>query len=83
MDFDSLNVWCWLIPLLVGVICGILGYLILNIGGQLFFANGLSWGLPGIWVGISVSFGFSAMYVVILCFLYVERPTRRVFPVEV
>ena len=23
-----MNIWCWLIPLLVGVICGILGYLI-------------------------------------------------------
>ncbi len=27
MDFENMNVWCWLIPLLVGVICGILGYL--------------------------------------------------------
>ncbi len=26
MDFS--NIWCWLIPLLVGAICGILGYLI-------------------------------------------------------
>lgn len=23
-----MNIWCWLIPLLIGVICGILGYLI-------------------------------------------------------
>lgn len=28
MDFENMNVWCWLIPLLTGVICGILGYLI-------------------------------------------------------
>lgn len=28
MDFENVNIWCWLIPLLVGVICGILGYLI-------------------------------------------------------
>lgn len=28
MDFENMNIWCWLIPLLVGVICGILGYLI-------------------------------------------------------
>ncbi|MGB7394849.1 MAG: hypothetical protein WA913_10680 [Pricia sp.] len=27
MDFENLNIWYWLIPLLVGVICGILGYL--------------------------------------------------------
>lgn len=28
MDFENMNIWCWLIPLLVGIICGILGYLI-------------------------------------------------------
>ena len=28
MDLENINIWCWLIPLLVGVICGILGYLI-------------------------------------------------------
>lgn len=28
MDFENMNIWCWLLPLLVGVICGILGYLI-------------------------------------------------------
>ena len=28
MDFENMNIWCWLIPLLVGAICGILGYLI-------------------------------------------------------
>ena len=28
MDFENMNIWCWLIPLLVGVICGIIGYLI-------------------------------------------------------
>lgn len=28
MDFSNMNIWCWLIPLLTGVICGILGYLI-------------------------------------------------------
>lgn len=28
MDFENMNVWCWLIPLLTGLICGILGYLI-------------------------------------------------------
>lgn len=27
MNFENMNIWCWLIPLLVGVICGILGYL--------------------------------------------------------
>ena len=25
---ENMNIWCWIIPLLVGVICGILGYLI-------------------------------------------------------
>jgi predicted flap endonuclease-1-like 5' DNA nuclease len=28
MNFENLNIWCWLIPSLVGVISGILGYLI-------------------------------------------------------
>jgi predicted flap endonuclease-1-like 5' DNA nuclease len=28
MDFENMNIWCWLIPILVGAICGILGYLI-------------------------------------------------------
>ena len=27
MDFENMNMWCWLIPLLVGAICGLLGYL--------------------------------------------------------
>lgn len=28
MNFENLNIWCWIIPALVGLICGILGYLI-------------------------------------------------------
>ncbi|MGB5818636.1 MAG: hypothetical protein WBG90_04065 [Saonia sp.] len=28
MDFANMNIWCWLIPLLVGALCGYLGYLI-------------------------------------------------------
>lgn len=28
MDLENINIWCWLIPLLVGLICGILGYLL-------------------------------------------------------
>ncbi len=28
MDFENIDIWCWLIPALVGLICGILGYLI-------------------------------------------------------
>ncbi|MFS4454550.1 hypothetical protein [Maribacter sp. 2304DJ31-5] len=32
MNFENMNIWCWLIPLLIGVICGILGYLIGNSG---------------------------------------------------
>ena len=28
MNFENMNIWCWLIPLLAGAICGILGYLI-------------------------------------------------------
>ncbi len=28
MDFENMNIWCWLIPLIVGAICGYLGYLI-------------------------------------------------------
>jgi predicted flap endonuclease-1-like 5' DNA nuclease len=27
MDFSNMSIWCWIIPLLVGVICGIVGYL--------------------------------------------------------
>lgn len=26
MDFENLSIWCWLIPLLTGAICGIIGY---------------------------------------------------------
>lgn len=28
MNFDTLNIWYWLIPVLAGIICGILGYII-------------------------------------------------------
>lgn len=28
MNFENMNIWCWIIPLLVGLICGILGYLL-------------------------------------------------------
>ena len=28
MNFENLNIWCWLIPAIVGIICGILGYLL-------------------------------------------------------
>jgi predicted flap endonuclease-1-like 5' DNA nuclease len=28
MDFENMTIWCWIIPLLVGAICGILGYLL-------------------------------------------------------
>lgn len=28
MNFENMNIWYWLIPVIVGVICGILGYLI-------------------------------------------------------
>jgi predicted flap endonuclease-1-like 5' DNA nuclease len=28
MEFENLNIWCWSIPALVGIISGILGYLI-------------------------------------------------------
>ncbi len=28
MNFENLNIWCWIIPSLVGIISGILGYLI-------------------------------------------------------
>ncbi len=27
MEFENMNIWYWLIPLLIGVICGIVGYL--------------------------------------------------------
>lgn len=27
MDFSNMSIWCWIIPLLVGAICGIIGYL--------------------------------------------------------
>ncbi|GMN09671.1 hypothetical protein MTsPCn9_17140 [Croceitalea sp. MTPC9] len=26
MDFENMNIWCWLIPLLTGLLCGIIGY---------------------------------------------------------
>tara|TARA_R110002167_G_scaffold13570_8_gene56230 strand:- start:6567 stop:7118 length:552 start_codon:yes stop_codon:yes gene_type:complete len=28
MDFENMNIWCWLIPAIVGIVSGILGYLI-------------------------------------------------------
>lgn len=28
MNFESINIWCWLIPVLVGVLCAIFGYLL-------------------------------------------------------
>lgn len=28
MDFENMNMWCWIIPLLVGIVCAILGYLL-------------------------------------------------------
>lgn len=28
MNFESINIWCWLIPILVGVLCAIFGYLL-------------------------------------------------------
>lgn len=34
MNFETMNIWCWLIPLLVGAICGILGYLIGKSGNK-------------------------------------------------
>lgn len=27
MDFENMNTWCWVIPILIGILCGILGYL--------------------------------------------------------
>tara|TARA_R110002049_G_scaffold306800_4_gene505870 strand:+ start:815 stop:1357 length:543 start_codon:yes stop_codon:yes gene_type:complete len=26
MAFENMSIWCWLIPILIGIICGILGY---------------------------------------------------------
>ncbi|MEL6916377.1 MAG: hypothetical protein AAFO99_01475 [Bacteroidota bacterium] len=34
MDFENMNIWCWIIPLLVGAICGYLGYLIGKSGNK-------------------------------------------------
>jgi predicted flap endonuclease-1-like 5' DNA nuclease len=28
MNFESINIWCWLIPILVGVLCSVFGYLL-------------------------------------------------------
>lgn len=28
MDFENINIWCWLIPLLVGILCAIFGFLL-------------------------------------------------------
>lgn len=28
MDLENICIWCWIIPLLVGIICAVLGYLI-------------------------------------------------------
>lgn len=34
MDFENMNIWCWLIPILIGVLCAIFGYLIGKGGGK-------------------------------------------------
>lgn len=28
MEFENMSIWCWIIPLAIGIICGIFGYLI-------------------------------------------------------
>ncbi|WP_019669221.1 hypothetical protein [Eudoraea adriatica] len=28
MNFESINIWCWIIPILVGLLCAIFGYLL-------------------------------------------------------
>lgn len=28
MDFENIDIWCWLIPLLVGILCAVFGYLL-------------------------------------------------------
>lgn len=28
MNFENMNIWCWLIPLLVGLLCALFGYLL-------------------------------------------------------
>jgi predicted flap endonuclease-1-like 5' DNA nuclease len=39
MNFENLNIWCWIIPALVGIICGILGYLIGRLTGNTTIDN--------------------------------------------
>ncbi|MBU2995728.1 hypothetical protein KO500_04755 [Cellulophaga baltica] len=39
MNFENLNIWCWIIPALVGIICGILGYLIGRLSGSTTIDN--------------------------------------------
>ncbi len=39
MNFENLNIWCWIIPALVGIICGILGYLIGRLKGNTTIDN--------------------------------------------
>lgn len=38
MNFESINIWCWVIPVLVGVLCAIFGYL-LGKGGNATIDN--------------------------------------------
>ena len=38
MNLESINIWCWLIPILVGVLCAIFGYL-LGKGGNTSLDN--------------------------------------------
>lgn len=38
MNFESINIWCWVIPVLVGVLCAIFGYL-LGKGGNAAIDN--------------------------------------------
>ena len=34
MDLENMNIWCWLVPLLVGVLCAVFGYLLGKNGGK-------------------------------------------------
>ncbi|PMG78022.1 MATE family efflux transporter [Vibrio lentus] len=57
---------------------GIMGYVVLNIGGQYFFANIMNFGTIGVWLGLSVSFAFSAIYMVFVCYNMFEKPSIKI-----
>ena len=40
MDFENFDLWCWLVPVIIGILCGIFGYFIGRGGSKTQQLNG-------------------------------------------